>query len=83
MSPVANHPNRSKANRSTAANPTPEEIRALRERLGMTQTEAAAVIHANLRSWQRYEAQIGTPDSQRMHPGLWELFQLKTEHLRR
>lgn len=77
MQPVSNHPNRSKASPSLAANPSPETIRAERERLGLSQTAAAAVIYSSMRAWQEWEA--GT---RRMHPAMWELWQIKTERLR-
>lgn len=73
MLAVPNHPNRSKANRSLAANPTPSEIRELRERLGMTQTEAAALVYFSMRAWQEWEA-----GERRMLPAVWELFRIKT-----
>ncbi len=68
---MPSHPNR--GNKTPASNPTPEEIKALRESLGMTQNAAAATIHASARAWQDYEA-----GARRMHPGLWELFRNKT-----
>ena len=70
---MPSHPNRSRRHRSPAANPTPAEISAARENLGLTQQEAAALLHISLRAWQRYEA-----GERRMHPALWELFLLKT-----
>ena len=73
---MPNHPNRSRRARAPAANPTPEEIRAARERAGLTQAQAAALVHSTLRAWQRYEA-----GERRMHPALWELFLLKTGNL--
>jgi putative transcriptional regulator len=66
---MANHPNRSK---SPHASPKPEQIRAAREAAGLTQTEAAELIHGSLRAWQQYEA-----GDRIMHAGLWELFRLK------
>jgi putative transcriptional regulator len=66
---MPNHPNRSK---SGAANPKPETIRATRDAAGLTQTEAASLIHGTMRAWQEYEA-----GNRRMHPGLWELFCMK------
>ncbi|RBH90728.1 XRE family transcriptional regulator [Xanthomonas oryzae pv. oryzae] len=39
---------------------------------GLTQTEAAALVHSNIRSWQKWE--LG---ERRMHPAFWELFRLK------
>ena len=74
---VANHPNRSKANRNVAANPTPDEIRAAREAAGLTQSDAARLVHGTLRGWQNWEAPKDSPEHRPMHPGLWELFQIK------
>ena len=71
---MTSHPNRSGQNRSTASTPAPAEILAAREAAGLTQTEAAAVIYSTLRTWQDWEA-----GARRMHPGLFELFQLKTK----
>lgn len=53
--------------------PYPEEIIAAREAAGLTQTGAAALVHSKLRTWQQWEA-----GDREMHPGLWELFQIKT-----
>ena len=36
--------------------PTPEQIKEARKRSGLTQTQAAEVIHKKLLAWQRYEA---------------------------
>lgn len=52
--------------------PTPNEIRAARERAGLTQTQAAHLIHGTMRAWQEWEA-----GNRKMHPGLWELFCIK------
>lgn len=70
MSPT--HPNRSRRTPSAARNPTPEEIRAARQRAGLTQTQAAALIHCTLRGWQDWEG-----GQRRMHPAFWELFRLR------
>lgn len=67
-----NHPNRG-ASPSPSRNPTPEEIRAARARIGHSQKGAADLIHATERAWQEWEA-----GNRRMHPGLWELFQIKS-----
>lgn len=66
-----NHPNRG-ASPSPSRNPTPEEIRDARGALGLSQRAAAELIHATERAWQEWEA-----GNRRMHPGLWELFQIK------
>lgn len=75
MSPT--HPNRSRRDFAPGRNPRPDEIRAARERAGLTQTEAAALIQSTLRAWQGWEATEGEQGARRMHPGLWELFQIK------
>lgn len=75
---MANHPNRGK--QAQASNPKPAEIRAGRELAGLTQSEAAAVVYSTLRTWQDWEAEGQT--NRRMHPAIWELWLLKTAHLR-
>ncbi|WP_270956516.1 helix-turn-helix domain-containing protein [Burkholderia pseudomallei] len=70
---MANHPNRSKKTANPAANPKPDEIRALREDLGLTQAQAAAVVYSTLSAWQRWEQA-----ERAMHPAMWELFRIKT-----
>ena len=39
----------------------------------LTQTQAAHLVHASLRSWQQWEA-----GDRAMPPGLFELFMIKT-----
>lgn len=80
---MSNHPNRSKGNRSAKSNPTPAEVRAARERAGLTQTEAAAVIYGTLRAWQNWENDQDPNEQRRMSPGLFELFLAKTGQLRK
>lgn len=54
--------------------PAPAEIRAARQVAGLTQTQAGALVHSVCRTWQQWEA-----GDRKMHPGLWELFCIKTE----
>lgn len=68
---MASHPNRWP--KGPSANPDPAQVRSAREAAGLTQTQAANLIHGTLRTWQQWEA-----GDRRMHPGLWELFRLKT-----
>lgn len=56
----------------TATAPTPVDIRTARQTAGLTQTEAAALIHCTLRGWQDWER-----GRRRMHPAFWELFLIK------
>lgn len=69
---MPNHPNRGRGGPS--ANPNPTDVIALREGAGLTQSQAAAMVHSGLRTWQQWEA-----GDRRMHPGLWELFRLKIQ----
>lgn len=78
---TVSHANRSKLNRSPAANPTPAQIRAARELAGLTQTEAAQLVYATLRAWQNWENEIDPAESRRMHPAIFELFLVKVRQL--
>jgi DNA (cytosine-5)-methyltransferase 1 len=55
--------------------PEPEKIKALRERFGLTQSEAATQVHVKLRAWQWWES-----GNRKMPIGLWELFLIKADH---
>ncbi|MBH3308517.1 helix-turn-helix transcriptional regulator [Pseudomonas mosselii] len=55
-----------------STSPAPQEVRAAREAAKLSQTKAAELVHSKLRTWQQWEA-----GDRSMHPGLWELFQLK------
>lgn len=57
---------------SKTTSPSADQIKTARARSGMTQTAAAELIHSELRRWQTWEA--GTAA---MHPGLFELFNIK------
>lgn len=55
------------------ATPTPAEIAAARKAAGLTQADAAALVHlASFQRWSEYER--GT---QPMDPARWELFAIK------
>ena len=59
--------------------PTPAEIREVREAAGLTQTEAAELVHLGDRvRWTEYESGERNIDLAR-----WELFLLKTAKRRR
>ncbi|OHE80703.1 MAG: hypothetical protein A2X76_01500 [Lysobacterales bacterium GWF1_69_6] len=73
---MVNHPNRGRR-LSLAANPTPEAVRQARERAKLTEADAAQLVYATDRVWQQWET-----GERRMHPGLFELFQLKTTEVR-
>lgn len=52
--------------------PAPEVIIKARHTVGLTQTQAADLVHYPVRQWQRWEA-----GDQSMHPAVWELFVMK------
>lgn len=52
----------------------PEEVRAAREKTGLTQKQAAALLGYHRRAWQNWES---TGDSRRMRRALFDLFKLK------
>ena len=58
--------------------PTPAEIRQARDVAGLTQAAAAERIYSTRRTWENWEAGI-----REMHPGLFELFLIKTGQLTR
>lgn len=57
-----------------ACSPRPIEIARARKVAGLTQTEAAELIHASMRAWQQWEA-----GERQMHPAFYELFLIKCE----
>lgn len=72
---MSNHPNRGP--KGPQANPTIDEIFGCRMNARLTQAAAAALIYAGVRTWQQWEA-----GDRRMHPGLFELFMLKTGQIK-
>ncbi|MCC9659228.1 hypothetical protein LPA49_01520 [Pseudoalteromonas sp. MB41] len=56
---------------------TPENLRALRKKLGLSSQQAADSVYKNLRLWQRYEAPLSASSSLRIPPATLELFCLK------
>lgn len=74
---VPNHPNRGQRANKVAANPTPAEILRAREDAGLTQQQAAALVHTSWHSWAKWEASASDENNRRMHPATWELFQVK------
>jgi len=53
--------------------PTPSQLAALRESLGLTQAQAAGLLYRTARNWQQWELGERTMD-----PALWELFSIKS-----
>jgi hypothetical protein len=62
--------------------PTPAQIRLAREKAGLSQTAAIQLVSdagvKGYRTWQRYEAPLGSPDHRAISIGIWELFLLRT-----
>ena len=53
--------------------PTPADVKSARAAVGLTQTQAAALIYKKLLAWQRYES-----GNRSMDAALYELFLIKT-----
>lgn len=53
-------------------NPSKVEIREIRTASGMTQTEAAKLVHTGYRVWRQWET-----GERKMHAAFWELFLIK------
>lgn len=53
--------------------PTPQQIKETRLNAGLTQTQAAKLIHCGLRTWQQWEA-----GDRSIHLAMWELFLIKS-----
>lgn len=78
---MVNHPNR-KSQSNPSGYPSAGEIRKAREDAGLTQTEAAKLVHTTLRVWQQWESTV-EGDARRMHPATWDLFQINSGSLLR
>ncbi len=64
---MSNHPNRSQRKPAPGYNPSPAEIRQLREEMGMTQEQFSRHLYSGLSTVQAWE------DGSRRMPGLtWE-----------
>ncbi len=54
--------------------PTPAQIKATREAARLSQSEAAALVHATRRTWQNWESPEGSGNYREMPAAAWELF---------
>lgn len=53
--------------------PSPAEIAQARAAAGLTQRQAAALVHGTEAAWRSWESGL-----RKMHPGLLELFRIKS-----
>ena len=60
----------------TLRKPTPKQIKQARLDSGLTQTQAAELIHAGLRTWQQWEK-----GDREMSLANWELFTIKIQKI--
>lgn len=58
---------------------TPEQLKQLRKSAGLTQVEAAKLVHAGEKTWQNWESDPKLPASRKMPESVLELFCLKTK----
>lgn len=65
------------------AQPSPDEIRAARERARLNQTQAAGLVSpataAGYKTWSGYEQPVGTRNHRAIPLAAWELFLLLTK----
>jgi len=54
--------------------PSKDELAEFRRAHGLSQSQAAKLIYTPTSTWQKWELGING-----MHPGLWELFQIKAK----
>ena len=57
--------------------PTATQIKTLRLRAGLSQIAACTLVHSALSTWQGWEY-----GRRKMHPAIWELFQIKVERVK-
>lgn len=57
--------------------PTPQEVRAAREKAGDTIAAAAARIIGSESAWKKWES-LDATENRRMHPGLFKLYLITT-----
>ena len=63
--------------------PTPEEIRALRKKHGLTMRECADFVHSTIGGWQQWEYKnVAAGKGRTMSPAFWELFRIKVGDLK-
>jgi DNA-binding transcriptional regulator YiaG len=58
---------------------TPAQIKRLRKRAGLTQREAAVLVHVGLRTWQTWESENDCNSSRQMPEAHIELFCIKSK----
>lgn len=58
------------------APPTPEQIRALRERAGLTRVQAAELVHVSPYTWRNWEQDVASSEHRTMPLTAWALFKL-------
>ena len=56
--------------------PTPADIKAARLAAGLTQPDAAALVHAAAKTWKNWESEGG--EARKIPLAAWELFLIKT-----
>lgn len=59
--------------------PTPALIKSAREAARLSQSEAAALVHASRRTWQNWESPEGSGNYRPIDPAAWELFEVKAQ----
>lgn len=63
------------------AQPSPAEIKQLRELAELSREQAAALVHATYRTWQNWELEASSPEAREIPLASWELFLRKVIEL--
>ncbi len=75
---MSNHPNRSKSSQSRSRNPEPQEVALARSKAQQSIEQAAGFVHVSASQWEGFEKPTTDLERRRMHPGLFELYLIKT-----
>lgn len=59
--------------------PTPEQLRELIKKHGITRIEAAKLVHVSANAWHKWSATEGSINSRAMPLSAWELLLLKLD----
>ena len=62
--------------------PTPDDVRGARTEAGLTQKQAARLVHATESAWRSWETHSSSDSYRQISGAHWELFLIHTDRLR-
>lgn len=62
--------------------PTHLEVKEARQEVGLSQVQAARLVHVTENTWQRYETPVESDQYVQISGSNWELFLIKTNRMR-